>query len=259
MRWNSHGKLPFPTLWPIPSVISLLAVLFFGLFVCGQTQPPSPVPLTPTAPAPSSSSVQPPMVMIDPAHGGTDSGAVLNPAILEKDVTVAFARRLRQDLNARGISVELVRDGDAALSPDQRAAKANSEHPVLYVCLHATSQGSGLRIFSALLSEGPDIEDRGPFVNWETAQSKPLARSRFAQQQLVAAIQKTGFPVRSLTAPLRPLNSLTVPALGVEMAPTTADVSQLASGDYQQMVSAVLANGIAALVPSLKSNPEAVQ
>lgn len=254
MPWNSRGKLRYSAPWLAPSVISFLVFCLFQLLVGGQTEPSSASPPAASPLPPSASSIpQPPVVMIDPAHGGTDSGAVLNPAILEKDVTIAFARRLRQDLNVRGISAQLVRDGDTALSTDQRAAKANSEHPVLYLCMHATSQGSGLRIFSALLPLGPDLEDRGPFANWEAAQSKSLGRSRFAQQQLLAAIQKTGFPVRSLAAPLRPLNDLTVPALAVEIAPTIADVSQLISADFQQMVSAALANAIAPLVPSLQS------
>src|ERR1700722_3028663 len=46
----------------------------------GQTQ----LPIQPVA-TPSK-----PLVMIDPAHGGSESGAVLNPTILEKDVTLAL-------------------------------------------------------------------------------------------------------------------------------------------------------------------------
>jgi hypothetical protein len=54
-------------------------------------------------------------------------------------------------------------------------------------------------------------------------------------------------------APLRPLNNVTVPALAVEIAPTTGNVSQLASIDYQQMVTAALANSIATIRGSLES------
>jgi hypothetical protein len=39
--------------------------------------------------------------------------------------------------------------------------------------------------------------------------------------------------------------------MAVEVAPTTGDISQLASSDYQQMVCAVLANGIASAMPLL--------
>ncbi|MBO0912430.1 MAG: N-acetylmuramoyl-L-alanine amidase, partial [Acidobacteria bacterium] len=91
--------------------------------------------------------------MIDPAHGGSESGAVLNPALLEKDVTLALARRLRQDLTARGIAGELVRDGDSTLSTDDRAARANSERPALYICLHASSLVGSTRVVTAMAAE----------------------------------------------------------------------------------------------------------
>ena len=181
--------------------------------------------------------------MIDPAHGGSESGAVLNPLILEKDVTLALARRLRQDLTAHGVFTELVRDADVSLSTDDRAAKANAEHPELYLCLHASSQSNGLKVFSAMLPESSD--ERGPFVSWEAAQSASLPNSRAAQQQIVSAIQATGLSARGLIAPLRPLNNVVAAAIAVEIAPTGIDVSQLTSPDYQQTISTALANAIA--------------
>jgi len=72
---------------------------------------------------------------------------------------------------------------------------------------------------------------------------------------MTASIQKTGFPLRALSAPLRPLNNLLIPALAIEIAPTTGDVSQLASADYQQMVSAAVANSIASIRGRLESAP----
>jgi N-acetylmuramoyl-L-alanine amidase len=186
--------------------------------------------------------------MIDPAHGGSESGAVLNPTILEKDVTLALARRLRADLGARGFVAELVRDSDINLSTDDRAAKANAAHPALYICLHATSQPGGTGVYTAMLvgNEGTN----GPFVDWNTAQFSFLATSRAAEQEIAAAIQKSGVPARSLTAPLRPLGNLTNPAVAVELAPTKADVSQLSAADFQQNISAALANGIAQFLSS---------
>lgn len=254
MLWTSNqASLRRARFW-IPAGIF---VFLLRLLIWAQTAPaPVSAPTqTPTmqspASAPSVPSPPSPLVMIDPAHGGAESGAVLNPAILEKDVTLALARRLRQDLGARGISAELVRDGDLTLSTDQRAAKVNSERPNLYICVHATSQGAGVRVYSAMLPEGGG--NRSPFADWETAQSASLMSSRSAQEQLVAAIQKSGIPVRSLPAALRPLNNVTVAALAIEIAPTAADVSQLASADYQQTVSVALANGIASTLSSLRT------
>jgi N-acetylmuramoyl-L-alanine amidase len=135
----------------------------------GQTQSPTTAPTQAGQPSPNRTlpiQAQPPaqpvvtppkpLIMIDPAHGGTESGAVLNPMILEKDVTLALARRLRLDLGARGFVAELVRDSDINLSTDERAAKANAAHPMLYVCVHATSESSGIGIYTAMLAERRD-------------------------------------------------------------------------------------------------------
>jgi N-acetylmuramoyl-L-alanine amidase len=161
---------------------------------------------------------------------------------------LALARRLRIDLVARGLMAELVRDGDENLSTDDRAAKANAARPALYVCLHATSQPGGTGIYTAMLAENE--ETNGPFVDWDSAEFSFLPASRAAQQEIAAAIQKSGVAARSLTAPLRPLGNLTSPAVAVELAPTKADVSQLSAADFQQNISATLANGIAQFLSS---------
>jgi N-acetylmuramoyl-L-alanine amidase len=205
-------------------------------------------PGAPMHPAPAA----PPLVMIDAAHGGNDSGALLNPAVPEKDVTLMFARRLRQELGSRGISATVIRDNDATLSTDQRAALVNAAGPALYLAIHATSLGNGLTIYTSMLPEGSS--DRGPFINWRTAQAPSLGRSLWVGQQIAAAIRKDRFPVRMLPAPLRPLNNVTAPALAIEIASADGNILQLASTDYQQMVCAALASALATIAPAIRSS-----
>lgn len=200
-----------------------------------------------TPPQPSATPPKP-LIMIDAAHGGSESGAVLNPTILEKDVTLAVARRLRLDLGARGFATELVRDSDVNISTDDRAEKVNAAGPALYLCLHATSEPGATGIYTAMLAEKG--ETNGPFIDWNTAQFSFLPASRSAQQEIAAAIQKSGTPARALTAPLRPLGNVTNPAVAIELAPSKADVSQLAAADFQQSISAALADGIAQFLSS---------
>ena len=234
-------------------LIRLATFLFASAALWAQTPAPNtPAQQTPATPAPQPAPPAPrtPLILIDAAHGGADSGAVLGPALYEKDVTLAIARRLRQDLTTRGIVCQLVRDSDVGLSDDQRATVANSIAPSLYLVIHASSMGTGLRLFSAMLPVSQD--SRGVFLDWQTAQASSLDYSKTVQQQLTASIQNIGFPVRSLIAPLRPLNNIKFPALAVEVAPTTSDVAQLGTGNYQDMVSAALANAFASLNPPLR-------
>ncbi len=250
MRWNRRAKLLQHSRYAV------ILLMWLRVLAIPQTVP-APSPATPPPSAPEIHSAAPsqaqpsPVIMIDAAHGGTESGAVLGPDNLEKDVTLAFARRLRQDLISRGLQAQLVRDGDTLLSSDQRASMANASRPSLYICVHATSQGSGIRIYSAMLPRGSG--NRGPFVGWQTAQASSLLRSHSLQQQLTESIQKTRFPIRSLSAPLRPLDNIVVPALAIEIAPAIGQVSQLATADYQQMISAILANAIVGIRNRLES------
>lgn len=227
-------------------VASCLCTFAFSQEPVSPPTAPAPSPTPPPAPPPL-------VIMIDAAHGGAESGALLAPDLLEKDVTLAFSRRLRQDLLSRGLQAHLLREGDVQLSTDQRAAIVNSSNPVLYICVHMSSQGSGLRIYSAMLTGSSD--NRGPFISWQTAQSESLTKSRSLQQQLTEVIQRNRFPTKSLSAALRPLNAITVPALAVEIAPANGQVSQLASADYQNMVSAVLANAIVTVRERLENKP----
>jgi N-acetylmuramoyl-L-alanine amidase len=190
------------------------------------------------------------MVMIDPAHGGTESGAVLNPTLFEKDVNLAFARSLRQDLTAHGIIAELTRDSDTNLSTDDRAAKSNALRPLLYVCLHASSLIGSTKLFTGIVPETGE-ENTARFVAWNTAQAQALATSMAVEQQMVPAFGKAGLFIRALAVPMRPLNNVVTPAIAIELAPRTSDVSQLMSPKFQQPISAAIANGIAASLPLL--------
>src|SRR5437667_11561981 len=116
MRWNRRT----------------LRAALLTIWLCALAFPQAPAPPPPTPPQSAvPNTMQPPVpaapiIMIDAAHGGTESGAVLAPDVLEKDVTLAFSRRLRQDLLSRGLQAKLVRDGDMLLSTDQRAAIATA-------------------------------------------------------------------------------------------------------------------------------------
>ncbi len=227
----------------------------------GRTIIVEPVPQATAAPAPTpaptqqstTSAVAPPaapatpairhyFVVIDPSHGGDERGASLTDQLAEKDVNLAFARRLRQELDLRGMPTLLLRDGDTMLTLDQRASLTNSARPAIYLCLHASSQGTGIRIYSAVVPAG--AENRGPFLSWDAAQGAFQLLSRSAGNGLVRNLQGKQIPARSLIAPLRPLNNVTTVALAIEIAPPSDDVSQLNSPAYQQLIAGAIAAGV---------------
>ena len=183
--------------------------------------------------------------------GGDERGAALSDQLAEKDVTLAFARRLRQELEARGITALLVRDGDTTISLDQRANTANSTRAKVYICVHATSQGNGVRLYSSLIPAGG--ASRGPFIDWDTAQSSFLSLSQSTEASVASEFQRRQIPARTLVAALRPLNNITAAAIGLEIAPPSGGISELNSPAYQQLVANSVAAGLIAVRGKLEA------
>ncbi len=82
-----------------------------------------------------------PIVVIDPGHGGRDPGATsVSGQVNEKDLTLALARELRDDLVKRGrVRVAMTRNGDQYLTLDERAAVARRLDAGIFVSLHMDS------------------------------------------------------------------------------------------------------------------------
>src|SRR5262249_43104906 len=139
--------------------------------------------------------------------------------------------------------VLVLRDGDTTVSLDQRASLTNIAHPAIYLCLHAASQGAGVRLYTALLPPGDGSS--GPFLSWDNAQSVFAVQSRIAQTSLARELQNRQITVRSLAAPLRPLNNITAAAVAIEVAPSEGEISQLNSPTYQQLIASSIAAGMA--------------
>jgi N-acetylmuramoyl-L-alanine amidase len=220
-----------------------------------QTPSPTPGPATiaPGQPAPSTAPAAPasPFAVVDASHGGSERGEAITPQLAEKDITLAFALSLQQQLQTRGITAMLLRNGDTTLTPDQRAAMTNVAKAEIYICLHASSEGHGVRLYTAMLPPGG--EDSGPFLDWNTAQSAFLPLSKAAAAGVAAQLQQQHVPVRVLMAPLRPLNNVTTAAVAVEVAPPESGVADLNSAAYQQLVTSAIASGVLSVRDKLEA------
>ena len=204
---------------------------------------PKSTTITPSLPA---SPFNRTTVFLDPAHGGSDSGSRISDSILEKDITMSLAFKLRSLLAARGFTVVMTRDSDAAtqadtpnpLTLDDRAGIANRAHPAACLLLHATAAGNGVHIYRSELEPIPNEVNETP---WLTAQAAWVTQSEKLQKLLGQALTRARVPLVLSRASVRPVDSLTCPALVVELAPKGSDSSSLTDERYQQHVAGAIA------------------
>ena len=232
---------------------------------------------TAAAPAPRPTPVpEPPAVrtvVIDPGHGGEEVGAKGPSGTLEKDVTLAIARKLRaQVVNQLGLQVFLTRDRDEDVGLDERTAIANNYKADLFVSIHAnasraqgakgsevyflsyqSSDDEGRRI-AQLEGEAPLLAPAGvgtdlALILWDMAQSQHLEESSALasriQEELAIVTGSEGRGVKQ--APFRVLVGAAMPAVLVEVAfiSNPEEEKQLSADAYQSKVASALARGIA--------------
>src|SRR5437764_14031654 len=137
------------------------------------------------------------LVILDPGHGGQDSGAMAGN-VLEKDLTFHVAQRVDRRLGPQGISTLLTRTGDSYVSLSERAQLINRASKAIVVSVHFDEgprpDVSGIETyFAAQQNTGvPTIASWLPFLQkianvQANVESQSLAQ--FIQQQLVAKTQ----------------------------------------------------------------------
>jgi N-acetylmuramoyl-L-alanine amidase len=153
-------------------------------------------------------------IVLDPAHGGDDSGAGLG-STAEKAYTLAFSVRLRSLLAARGFPVVTTRESDATVDANRRAEIANRFNALACISLHATGSGSGVHIFVSSLAPAADSR----YAPWKTAQAAWVTRSLTLAGVLNSALSHAGVPVTLSRIGLPGIDSMACPAVAVEIAP----------------------------------------
>jgi N-acetylmuramoyl-L-alanine amidase len=237
---------------------------------------------------PPPSATPPILIVVDPGHGGAETGAIGPGGLNEKDFTLQLARRLASAIpRALACRVVLTRDSDSAISLDDRTAVANHEKASLFLSLHANSsrsagahgsetyylsleasdklgeevarrenqvlQGSGV----ADVSPGSDLD----FILWDLAQSahlkesSELAESIQEELNVVSRTENRGIK----QAPFRVLVGATMPAVLVEAAfiSNPEEEKKLNSAVFQQSVAEAIARALARFYS--RRTPEAVR
>lgn len=182
------------------------------------------------------------VVVLDPAHGGLNTGARISNHLLEKDLVLKLSKSLRSKLAARKIDVITTRNSDVTLSATDRAQIANRAGAQACITLHATTSGTGVHLFTSSLAPVPLIR----FLPWETAQGAYVQESLRLSSEINTAMTKARIPVILGRTALEPLDSFTCPAAAVEAAPLihSGDVTPLSDADYQNQIVDALASAI---------------
>ena len=190
-------------------------------------------------------------IFLDPAHGGSDSGARLSDNLPEKILTLAFATRLRALLSNSGFSVIATRDSDPTVpfTTDQRAEIANHSHPTACIVLHATASGNGIHVITSDLAPPDDTSDTDTrhATPWDTAQSASIPQSLTLANALGLALLHSQLPVLLTHASLRPLDNLTCPAVAIEIAPlrpSDGGTTPVSDASYQQQIAQAIVTGL---------------
>jgi N-acetylmuramoyl-L-alanine amidase len=182
------------------------------------------------------------VVVLDAAHGGADAGARLGDSLLEKTVTLDFSSRLRSVLAARGIYVVSTRTSDTDMPAKDRAGLANHSLAAACLIVHATATGSGVHLFTSSLppASASGYSNSPGFLPWQTAQAGWATRSLRLSSEINSALGQAGIPVTLGGAAIEPLDSLTCPAVAIEIAPLAASPAGKAQAitdpAYQQRI-----------------------
>jgi N-acetylmuramoyl-L-alanine amidase len=188
------------------------------------------------------------VVVLDAAHGGDDSGGRLLNGQPEKAFTLAMSVRLRSLLAVRGIQVVTTRESDQTVEAERRAEITNHAAAQACLSLHATESGLGIHLFASSLAPSANAGGGVRFLAWKTAQSAWVTRSVALEGDLNSALLHAGMSVTLGRSSLPVLDSLTCPAVAVEIAPEMSSdktvAAELDDPGYQARVAEALAAAI---------------
>ncbi|HEX2842051.1 N-acetylmuramoyl-L-alanine amidase [Hyphomicrobium sp.] len=110
-----------------------------------------PLPMRALRPDEAAARAFKPIIVIDPGHGGHDSGAMKNGTV-EKDVVLAFSLKLKEKLEKTGrYKVLMTRDTDVFVELDKRVDYAEQHKANLFIAVHADYAGGNSKARGATI------------------------------------------------------------------------------------------------------------
>jgi N-acetylmuramoyl-L-alanine amidase len=231
---------------PVAWLGLLLMAVCFGRLITMPLPPRSA-----SAPPPPKNSLV--TVVLDPGHGGYDSGSIVG-SILEKDLTLDVAQRVDRLLRANGIPALMTRTDDRFISLGRRAWFANRVRDSIFVSIHfnegARPVASGVETYYA------DRQSRKlsgliswiPFLSPRASSDSPNIESQslagFIQQSVVTQTRAVdrGTKGRQFFV----IAHVTQPAVLVEggFLSSKEEMGKLANADYREQLAAAITDGI---------------
>jgi len=215
-------------------------------------------------------------VVIDPGHGGIESGAKGRFGNLEKDITLAISLKLKALIEKNmGFEVVLTRDRDVDVSLENRSAAANNHKAGLFISIHANGavqkKAAGSETFFLSLNAtdeetrrlaylenngndlqthiDPSTDDDLMMILWDMAQTAYVKESsRLAEFVQIELDSMLGLRNRGIKqAPFKILRGVACPAILVEAAflSNPDEETKLASDAYQNRVAEAIYRGLA--------------
>lgn len=166
-------------------------------------------------------------IVVDAGHGGHDSGAP-GARSLEKTNALDIARRLRNNLESRGATVLMTRDGDYFISLQGRSDFANSRHADIFISCH--------------LDSADNRSASGPSVYYTTAQSLFLAREVHTELVRATGLKSRGVHQRRLSVTRKSLMPAVLAESGFMSNPS--DEALIMNPQWRERVARGIAQGI---------------
>lgn len=189
-------------------------------------------------------------IVIDPGHGGEETGAVGPGGNIEKDVNLAVALRLKPLLEQAGARVLMTRTEDRRVLLPEQGAKATSAVERTQLDLAARSAMSNTAsadLYVSIHANGGPPGDGGTEVYWASSNLNALLSQRLAQITQAELLGALGLSDRGFKQ--RPFNVIRMseaPAMLVEMGFMTdpGEEALLASAGGQQAAAGAIFKGI---------------
>ena len=193
------------------------------------------------------------IILIDPAHGGQEKGIKLTNDVAEKDITLAVALFIKNELaKESNLEVVLTRDSDKTVTEEDRKKIIEKIKPDFFLSLHVNGgfgkNASGFELYYQGLSEdiikGKKTAKDNKLQLKNKCQNDSLVMAKIIQENLNALFPRKGRGLRKADLPVT--DGLLVPALVVEMgfATNSEDKKKLLNLKTQADISKALAKSI---------------